>query len=142
MKRTISVMVGKGSLKHNSREFLAANVDPERTHLNIEYCNDDIRDVYHDIFDAAQERHNERQKRADRRIEDYYEKICAGKQEKPFHEIIVQIGNCNDTGATTEAGERACAALDEYYRGFQARNPNLRVFSSHLHNDEEPVGRI
>ena len=136
MKRTISVMVGKGSLKHNSREFLAANVDPERTHLNIEYCNDDIRDVYHDIFDAAQERHNERQKRADRRIEDYYEKICAGKQEKPFHEIIVQIGNCNDTGATTEAGERACAALDEYYRGFQARNPNLRVFSSHLHNDE------
>lgn len=26
--------------------------------------------------------------------------------------------------------------LDEYYRGFQERNPQLRVFSAHLHLDE------
>ncbi|MBQ1776553.1 MAG: plasmid recombination protein [Oscillospiraceae bacterium] len=129
-------MVGKGSVNHNSRKFLAANVDGERTHLNIEYCNKDIRETYHELFDAALEAYNAKQTRADRRIPDYYEKIRTGKQEKPFHEIILQIGNCNDTGATSEVGQIARDVLDEYYRGFQARNPNLRVFSAHLHMDE------
>ena len=46
MQRSISAMVGKGSVNHNSRKFLAANVDGERTHLNIEYCNKDIRETY------------------------------------------------------------------------------------------------
>ena len=40
MQRTISAMVGKGSVNHNSRKFKAANVDAERSHLNIEYCNE------------------------------------------------------------------------------------------------------
>ena len=52
-KNTISVMVGKGSLKHNSRVFYAENVDPSRSHLNIEYCNENIKDVYHELFDDA-----------------------------------------------------------------------------------------
>ena len=90
-------MVGKGSLNHNSREFYASNVDPNRSHLNIEFCCEDIRNVYHELFDEAQERFNAKQTRNDRRIEDYYEKICSSKQEKPFHEIVLQIGNKDDT---------------------------------------------
>lgn len=136
MKRTISAEVGKGSVNHNSRKFKAANVDPERTHLNIEYCNEPIKQVYHKLFDEALELYNEKQTRTDRRIENYYEKIRTGKQEKPFHELIIQIGNRDDTGSGTEIGEQAKAALDEYYRGFQERNPNLYVFSAHLHMDE------
>ena len=99
MKRTISAEVGKGSVNHNSRKFKAANVDPERTHLNIEYCNEPIKQVYHKLFDEALERYNAKQTRSDRRIDDYYEKIRTGKQEKPFHELIIQIGNRDDTGA-------------------------------------------
>ena len=136
MKRTISAEVGKGSVNHNSRKFKAANVDPERTHLNIEYCNEPIKQVYHKLFDEALERYNAKQTRSDRRIENYYEKIRTGKQEKPFHELIIQIGNRDDTGAGTEIGEQAKAALDEYYQGFRERNPNLYVFSAHLHMDE------
>ena len=41
MKRTISAMVGKGSVSHNSRKFHAANTDPARSHLNKEYINED-----------------------------------------------------------------------------------------------------
>ncbi len=67
-------MVGKGSINHNSREFNAKNTDLERTHLNTEYCNIDIKEVYHYLFDDALEAYNEKQKRADRRIENYYEK--------------------------------------------------------------------
>lgn len=92
--------------------------------------------VYHKLFDEALERYNAKQTRSDRKIDDYYEKILFGKQEKPFHELIIQIGNKDDTGAGTETGEQAKAALDEYYRGFQERNPNLYVFSAHLHMDE------
>ena len=98
-------MVGKGSLNHNSREFYASNVDPSRSHLNIEFCREDIRDVYHELFDEAQDRFNAKQTRNDRRIEDYYEKICSSKQEKAFHEIVLQIGNKDDTGIHTELAE-------------------------------------
>ena len=136
MKRTISAMVGHGSVNHNSRKFHAKNTDPERSHLNITYCQENIKAVYHELFDGALERYNAKQTRADRRIENYYEKIRSGKQEKPFHEIILQVGNKDDMSADSDEGRLAAAVLDEYMRTFQERNPNLRVFSAHLHMDE------
>ncbi|MCI6254640.1 plasmid recombination protein [Eubacterium coprostanoligenes] len=136
MKRTISAMVGKGSVNHNSRKFKAENVDGSRTHLNIDYCNENIKKVYHELFDEALERYNDKQARADRKIENYYEKIRNSKQEKPFHELILQIGDKENMSAESENGELARQILDEYYRGFQERNPQLKVFSAHLHMDE------
>ena len=136
MKRTISAMRGKGSLSHNSRQFIAENVDSSRTPLNIEYRNEDIRTVYHELFDDALARYNEKQTRKDRVIDDYYEKIRTGKQEKLFEELIIQIGNKDDMNATSENGQLARQMLDEYMQSFQQRNPTLRVFSAHLHMDE------
>lgn len=136
MKRSISTMVGKGSVTHNSRTFTAENVDSNRTHLNIDYCNEPIKKVYHEMFDEALKQYNDRQKRKDRKISDYYKHIESGKQEKIFHEIIFQIGNKDDMSATGEYAELARAILDEYYQGFQQRNPYLKVFSAHLHMDE------
>ena len=136
MKRTISFMTGKGSVNHNSRKFHAKNTDPERSCLNVEYCNENVKDVYHELFDEALTRYNEKQTRSDRRIDDYYEKIRSGKQEKPFHEIILQIGDKDNMGAKTENGRLAAKVLDKYMRDFQRRNPTLRVFSAYLHMDE------
>lgn len=136
MKRTISAMVGKGSITHNNRDFIAENVDGERTKNNITYCNEKIQDVYHELFDEALQKYNEKQTRSDRVIADYYEKIRTGKQEKPFHEIILQIGDKDTMGAETENGELAKKILDRYMHDFEKRNPNLRVFSAHLHMDE------
>ena len=136
MKRTISFMTGKGSVNHNSRKFHAKNIDSERSYLNVEYCNEDVKDVYHELFDEALVRYNEKQTRSDRKIDDYYDKICFGKQEKPFHEIILQIGDKDNMGATTENGQLAAKVLDEYMRDFQRRNPTLWIFSAYLHMDE------
>ena len=136
MKRTISAMRGKGSLTHNRRDFIAENVDSSRTPLNVEYRNEDIRAVYHELFDDALARYNEKQTRKDRVIDDYYEKIRTGKQEKLFEELIIQIGNKDDMNATSENGQLARQMLDEYMQSFQQRNPTLRVFSAHLHMDE------
>ena len=136
MKRTISVMMDKGSLTHNNRDFITENVDAERTKNNVTYCNENIKTVYHELFDEALEKYNAKQTRKDRMIDDYYEKIRTGKQEKLFHEIILQIGNMEDMHATSKNGQLAKTILDKYMQGFQERNPNLRIFSAHLHMDE------
>ena len=77
-----------------------------------------------------------KQTRSDRRIADYYTKISSSKQEKPFHEIVLQIGNKDDTGIGSETADLARQCLEAYVRGFQARNRTLRMFSAHLHMDE------
>ena len=136
MQRTISIMTGKGSLNHNNRKFTAKNVDAGRTENNIVYCDENIKQVYHKLFDEAVARYNAKQTRKDRMIDNYYEKIRTGKQEKPFTEIIIQIGDKDNMGATTEDGQLAKTILDKYMQGFQERNPNLYVFSAHLHMDE------
>lgn len=133
---SISIELGKGALKHNSRIFNTSNTNPERSHLNKEYINDDIKNVYQELFDEAVERYNSKQTRNDRKVKNYYEKICNGKQEKPFHEIVVQIGNENDFGIDKQTAELAEKALDNYVCTFQKRNPYLRVFSAHMHLDE------
>ena len=100
------------------------NVDGERSHFNIDYCNENIKKVYHKLFDEALQRYNEKQTRSDRRIDNYYEKIRNSKQEKPFHELILQIGDKENMGAWSENGNLARQVLDEYYQQFQKRNPN------------------
>ena len=92
IRRTISAMSGDGVVAHNRRTYFAENVDPTRTHLNIEYCYTPIEDAYHQLFDVALAECNAKQKRKDRRVENYYEKICKGDQEKPFYEVIFQVG--------------------------------------------------
>jgi len=137
MERTISAMIGKGSVNHNTRAFTAKNVDKNRSADNVEFCQEDIKQVYHKLFDEALERYNAKQKRKDRMIDNYYEKIRRGKQEKLFHEVIFQIGNKDDMNAKNEDGLLAKRILTEFMDEFQARNPNLYVFSAHLHMDEE-----
>lgn len=85
----------------------------------MEYCSQNIKDVYHELFDEALSRYNEKQKRSDRRIDDYYEKILAGKQENPFHEIILQVGNKDNMNAKEKEGMLAAKVLDEYMAEFQ-----------------------
>lgn len=128
--------MGKGSVAHNSRQFKASNVDPERTSLNRRYCNRNIKKVYEELFGEALEKYNAKQTRSDRKIKNYYEKIRTSKQEKPFTELVMQIGNHEDTNAQSEFGAKAAEILDEYMKGFQERNPHLRVFSAYLHMDE------
>lgn len=130
-------MMGKGSVSHNTRVFSAKNVDKERSKYNVEFCHLDIKKVYHELFDEALERYNGKQKRSDRKIDDYYEKIRQSKQEKLFHEVILQIGNKDDMNAKSEEGQLAKDILIEFMEDFQKRNPNLYVFSAHLHMDEE-----
>ena len=133
---TISGMTGRGSIRHNNRSFTAANVDRSRTGQNVTFCNEDLKQVYHEIFDEALAAYNAKKKKTRDKIPNYYEHIRQSKQEKLFHEAIFQIGNLNDCGCGSPGGERAAAALKEFAESFQERNPHLRVFRSEEHTSE------
>ena len=137
MERTISIMVGKGSYSHNRRSFVAKNVDENRIDRNVVFKDEKIKNVYHELFDEAHQRYNDKQKRKDRKIDNYYEKIRTSKQEKLYHEIIVQVGNKDDTNARSYEGVVAKNILKDYMKDFEKRNPNLRVFEAYPHMDEE-----
>lgn len=64
------------------------------------------------------------------------QQIRQSKQEKLFHELIVQIGNKEDSSSLSSDSFQARLALQEYMSDFQKRNPNLRVFNAVLHMDE------
>lgn len=85
-------------------KFHAKNTDPERSYLNVEYYNENIKDIYHELFDEAFVQYKEKQVRNDGQIDDHYEKILSSKQEKSFHGIIVQIGDKNSMATKTEKG--------------------------------------
>ena len=133
---TISGMTGRGSIRHNNRSFSAANIDRSRTGLNVTFCQEDLKQVYHQVFDEALAAYNAKKKKTRDKIPDYYEHIRQGKQEKLFHEVIFQIGNKDDCGCGSLDGDRAAAVLKEFAESFQERNPHLRVFNAVMHMDE------
>ena len=137
IKRSISGRIDKGSIGHNNREFIAPNVDRNRTKEHIMLVREDIQSVYHKLFDKALEEYNTKQKRKDRCIKNYYEHINRSKQEKPFYELIFQIGNTEDTHCGTTEAVTATKALKEFVEGFQKRNPHISVFNAVIHLDEE-----
>ena len=147
MAKTISHCQGKGSLTHNNRKFSTKNVDGSRTKDNITFVEQSIADVYDDLFGAAVERYNAKQKRSDRKIKSgYFEHVfkrapaqtvvTSADKRKSFYEDVVQIGTKDDTGVGTADAAVAAECLTEYMNGFQEHNPNFRVFNAVLHLDE------
>ena len=147
MAKSITHCQGNGSLTHNNRTFTAKNVDSSRTGDNIVFVRQPIEAVYDDIFGAAVERYNAKQKRSDRKITtSYYEHlfkrspahsvVTSADKRKSFYEDLVQIGTKDDTGIGTEGASVAAECLTIYMNGFQERNPNFRVFNAVLHMDE------
>lgn len=143
MAKTLSFVKGKGSLRHNNRDFVASNIDKSRLEWNRYYIQQPLKEAYQEIFGKAVEEYNFRQKRNDRKIDDYLNNIKnSGNKEKQFYEIVVQVGKKDDTGVVDENGNlsetarQAQEVLDEYARTFQERNPNLILFNAVLHMDE------
>ena len=145
-EKSISMCEGKGSLSHNNREFTAKNIDPSRTADNIVFVQQELGEAYHHLFDEAVEKYNARQKRNDRKIDDYFEHlfnrppgksfIVNSNKQKCFYEHLVYIGTKKDSGIGTPDAEITKECLREYMKGFQQRNPNLYVFNAVLHLDE------
>lgn len=135
-KFSISFRIDNGVIDHNNRKFVASNVVKERIPDNITYKSEDIKEKYSELFSKAVREYNDKQKRADRKIDDYYKKMKSSKKEKTFQEIVVQIGDLDNCGIGKENFEDAKKVLDEFMRDFEKRNPNLKVFNAVMHLDE------
>ena len=138
----VSMPQGKGSQLHNRREYekigkpIPDNIDSSKTAENITLVDRGIQQVYQEIFGDALEQYNSKQKRADRKIEDYYDHIQKSKNgEKLFYEDVVQWGKKEDF-QKPETRERAKEALVKYVEGFEERNPNLKLIGAYIHMDE------
>lgn len=129
---TMSIAKGRGDLRHNNREFRPKNADPQRKDKNITLVHEDLQKVYHELFDESVIKYNDTQKRNDRKIKNYFDKIYRSKKEKPFYEFIIQVGNQND-----QPSETKCEAILKEFNDMLIRDyPSLRVFNSVIHMDE------
>lgn len=135
-KVSLTFRVDSGIIGHNNRDFIAKNVDPDKVKFNVFYKQESLEEKYHELFDKAVLEYNERQKRGDRKITDYLEHIKSSKQEQPFYEAVVQIGDMHNCGIGKENCEAAKEMLDEYMLDFEKRNPNIKVFNAVMHLDE------
>ncbi|PBG46528.1 hypothetical protein BGU93_18680, partial [Clostridioides difficile] len=129
----VSMPQGNGSQLHNRLEYeklgkpIPDMIDSSKTAENIPLVDRDIRQVYQEIFGDALEQYNSKQKRADRKIEDYYDHNQKSKNgEKLFYEDVVPCGRKDDV-PEPEMRERAKQALVQYVTSFAERKPNLRL---------------
>ena len=141
---TVSIAKGKGYTRHNDRSLDPKDPekkswDPCLSDQNIIYKNESVRDAYDRIFGSALEEYNQAQikkGRPDRQIKNYYDKISRSKQEKTCYELIIQIGSIEDKKNPYQY-TKIQAALNEFNRSFQKRNPNFQVFQQITHRDEK-----
>lgn len=131
-ERTLSITIGGGDIRHNNRLFRPSNVDHSRTPDNITLAREDIQDAYHRLFDESVNNYNENQKRNDRKIKNYFDKIYRSKKEKPFYEFIAQVGNQGD-----QPDQKKCVEiLEDFHKMMQKDYPNMAIFNSVIHVDE------
>lgn len=143
MPKTISFHNGTvWSRGHNIRDERYTgkqeHIDFSLTANNVIIRDVSVRQAYDEIFGQAVREYNDRQKRADRKIDCYYDKIKKDKRKHPVYECIVQIGDKNDTGNSAELEKQA---LIRFAEEWDERNPNLRLIGAYVHCDE-PDGTV
>lgn len=135
---------GKTSIKHNNRDFnekdwgndFHKHIDRKRTADNVVIKQEHVRDAYERIFGEFLEKYNDKQRRKDRKIDDYYDHVKQSKTLHTQYEFIVQVGKKEDFEDNPENWETANQVLTDYVDEFQERNPNFEVYNAVIHNDE------
>lgn len=132
----------KTNIKHNNRTMgerereKNKHIDYSRSHENKYLVQDSLKELYEKEFGKAQEDYNDKQKRADRKIKSYYDHIQGGKKTSLQQEMILQVGDKDDFENNPANVEMANEVLEEWFRDFEKRNPNLKIYNAVIHNDE------
>lgn len=134
MKVSGSVTKGTGNLNHNRRQlaYVKDNIDRSRTPNNVILVDRDIQELYAEIFGLAVNEYNAKQKRADRKIKNYYKKIQHDKKTKTFQELVVQIGSRD----AQISPEKAIQVYIDFLEEFKKNNPQMAILGAYVHMDE------
>jgi len=128
----------EGVAKHNLRKYKSDDYSANNIVIlqGTKNLVRDVKAVYHQEFDDALKDYNERQKREDRKIADYFEHV-ANKEQDMAVEIIIQLGDReywkeNEFNKIYMKRIYGCL-LDELKRLF----PNFIVANAVVHLDED-----
>ncbi|MBN2918764.1 MAG: plasmid recombination protein [Lactobacillus sp.] len=133
------------NIRHNNRELTEKefrsdahkHIQREKSKYNIQIFKRDIKDVYHDLFDDALNAYNAKQKRKDRKIDDYYKHVQKSKNLDLQREFIVAVGNKADWEKMNfEEKQEVGEALARYVRDFNERHDNMTIYNAIVHLDE------
>lgn len=150
MGKSISMPQGRGSLKHNRRDYELGewpdNIDQSQTDQNIILADEDLGNAYDRLFGQAVEEYNAKQKRKDRKITSYMNQIKkSGNGEKLFYEDVLQYGDKDlfkDNPELRETAKKALVAFiegdkEKHIQSFEERNPGLNLIGAYIHMDEK-----
>lgn len=135
----------KTNIRHNNRELTEKefrsdahkHIQREKSKYNIQIFKRDIKDVYHDLFDDALNAYNAKQKRKDRKIDDYYKHVQKSKNLDLQREFIVAVGNKADWERLSfEEKQEVGEVLARYVRDFNERHDNMTIYNAIVHLDE------
>ncbi len=112
-----------------------SHIDYSKSNENKYLVQKNLKGLYQEEFGEALEKYNAKQKRSDRKIDDYYKHIQSSKKTSLQQEMIIQVGDLNDFIRNADY-ERANEILLEWFKDFEKRNPNLKVYNAVIHNDE------
>ncbi|MED3275671.1 plasmid recombination enzyme [Bacillus thuringiensis serovar silo] len=141
MSVSLKKATNKTNIKHNNRVMNEkekernSHIDPSRSHENKYLVQKDVKKLYQEEFGEVLEKYNVKQKRNDRKIDDYYKHIQSSKKTSLQQEMIVQVGDVKDFNYRADY-EKANEILLEWFQDFEKRNPNLKVYNAVIHNDE------
>lgn len=135
----------KTNIRHNNRELTEKefrsdahkHIKREKSKYNIQIFKRDIKDVYHELFDDALNAYNAKQKRKDRKIDDYYKHVQKSKNLDLQREFIVAVGNKADwEKLSIEEKKEVGEVLARYVRDFNERHNNMTIYNAIVHLDE------
>ncbi|MCI8365602.1 MAG: hypothetical protein HFG34_11750 [Eubacterium sp.] len=147
-----------GVAKHNLRKYRSKEYDRENIALLFGSTNllRDVKKVYKDTFTEALQQYNQKQTRADRRIDDYFEHVSEKNQDMAV-EIIFQCGDkdfweyiFSDTDKKKGNKENICKVYNALLEQLQKEMPDFKVANAVVHFDEAsphmhvvgvPIGR-
>ena len=133
------------NIRHNNRELTEKefrsdahkHIQREKSKYNIQIFKRDIKDVYHDLFDDALNAYNTKQKRKDRKIDEYYKHVQKSKNLDLQREYIVAVGNKADWEKLSfEEKQEVGEVLGRYVIDFNERHSNMTIYNAIVHLDE------
>lgn len=136
----VTLATHNGSLVRREHNVRNPKVVSKEKHIDMNgvheiWHDEKIREAYDRIFGDAVERYNERQKRADRKISNYYNEIEKHAKKHVVYEMIVGVYSDKKSGYLDE--EMQHDILKDFVDGWSKRNPNLELIGAYYHADEQ-----
>ena len=111
------------------------HINPNGIHET--WIDEPIRQAYERLFGESVQNYNNKQTRADRKIDSYYNTICKDKKKHPVYEMIIGVYGKSEDGSPICSTEQGKEIMRKFVEDWSRRNPNLELIGAYYHADED-----